>query len=106
MQNTDPHTDAPFVVQADPVIKSLVPGYLDNRRKDLVTIEQAVAAGDFKRLRKLGHDLKGSGGAYGMAPISALGNIIETAALAADAGKIQEAARQLAAFLKRVVLPT
>lgn len=97
--------DAPYVPDIDPVIRSLMPGYLENRRKDPARLEAALAAGDFTLLRKLGHDLKGSGGAYGLPPISEYGAEIEQAALAQDAGRIRVATEGLAAFLPRVVLP-
>lgn len=96
--------DAPYVPDADPVILSLLPGYLENRRQDPGKIRAALAAQDFTQLRQLGHNLKGSGGAYGLPPISEFGAEIEQAALAKEAGRIQAAVDALEAFLTRVRL--
>ena len=96
--------DAPYVVKADPLIAPLVPGYLKNREQDLGRIEQALAAKDFAALRKLGHNMKGSAGAYGLPPMSEIGARIEDAAVAGDGGAIGAALAQLREFLKTVRL--
>lgn len=96
---------APFVVKADPLLQPLIPDYLRNRRHDLQKIADALARQDFAALRKLGHDMAGSGGAYGLPPISELGRAIENAALAGDAAAIESVALDLRAFLDVVKLP-
>ena len=95
----------PYVPDVHPAIKTLIPGYLASRRQDLAKLDAGMANSDFLALRKLGHNLKGSGGAYGLLPISQFGAEIEAAALASDLDRIRAAARALAAFLPRVVLP-
>lgn len=97
--------DKPFVVKADPLLLPLIPKYLDNRRQDLVRLADAVAARDLKALRKLGHDMSGSGGAYGIPPVSEIGKRIEDAALAGDTAAIAQAIEELRAFLDTVRLP-
>lgn len=95
---------APFVIRADPIVKPLIPGYLANRRKDLDRIRDSLAKGDFGTLRVIGHDLKGSGGAYGIPPLSELGGRLETAALANDAAAIAQLRGELEAFLDGVTV--
>jgi len=94
----------PFVIKADEIVKPLIPGYLANRQKDLGRIRDALAAGDFQTLRIIGHDLKGSGGAYGIPPLSELGGRLEKAALAADAAQVTQLRAELEAFLAAVTL--
>ena len=94
----------PYLVQVDPLIAPLVPGYLENRAKDVQRITDFLAAGDFAALRKLGHNVKGSAGAYGLAPLSEIGSRIEVAAQAADAGAIGAALEDLRRFLQSVKL--
>ncbi|MGQ0587502.1 MAG: Hpt domain-containing protein [Gammaproteobacteria bacterium] len=96
--------DTPYVVKADPLIAPLVPGYLKNREQDLGKVEQALAAKDFAALRKLGHNMKGSAGAYGLPPLSEIGARIEDAALAGDAAAIGTALEEMRVFLRNVRL--
>ena len=102
---TTTNPQSPYVVQVDPLIAPLVPGYLENRRKDAQRIAELLAANDFAALRKLGHNVRGSAGAYGLPPLSEIGARIEAAALAADAGAIDAALEDLKLFLQNVKLP-
>jgi HPt (histidine-containing phosphotransfer) domain-containing protein len=95
----------PFVVKADPLLQPLIPDYLRNRRNDLQKIADALTKRDLAALRKLGHDMAGSGGAYGIPPISDIGRTIENAALASDTAAIAVALEDLRVFLDMVKLP-
>jgi hypothetical protein len=95
----------PFVVNADPLLLPLIPGYLANRRNDLERLVSGLKEGDFLVLRKIGHDMRGSGGAYGMPPLSDIGERIEAAALAGNAATVAEATEDLRVFLELVKLP-
>ena len=96
---------SPYEVKVDPLIAPLVPGYLENRARDTQRIADLLAAKDFAALRKLGHNMKGSAGAYGLAPLSEIGSRIEVAAQASDAGTIGAALEELRRFLQNVKLP-
>ena len=104
-EKTRTNPRAPYVVKADPLLAPLIPEYLNSRRKDLQKLADALAAKDFGTLRKVGHNMYGSGGAYGLPPVSDVGKRIEDAALASDAAKIGEALEDLRAFLDTVKLP-
>lgn len=86
----------------DPIVRPLVPRYLDNRRRELVKLEALLAEGKFPELRVIGHDLRGSGGGYGLPTLSALGGRIEDAALAGDGASIGDCIAQIRSFLDRV----
>ena len=96
---------SPYVVKVDPLIAPLVPGYLENRAKDTQRIADLLAAKDFAALRKLGHNMKGSAGAYGLPPLSDIGSRIEVAAQASDGAAIGAALEDLRRFLQNVKLP-
>ncbi len=64
-------------VRVDPVLESLVPRFLKNRRRDLVALYGALDDEDFEVIQSLGHAMKGTAGAYGFDAISALGSEIE-----------------------------
>ena len=94
-----------YVVQADPLIRPLIPDYLKNRANDVQRLRAALAAADFALLRKIGHNMRGSAGAYGVPPLSEIGGRIEDAALKQDAAAIAPAVDELEQFLRIVKMP-
>lgn len=89
-------------VRIDPDLEDLVPGFLDNRRKDVDRIDALLDSGDYGELRIIGHSMKGAGGGYGFDAITDYGAAIEEAALREDAAAIRESAAALADYLARV----
>jgi HPt (histidine-containing phosphotransfer) domain-containing protein len=90
------HNEDPIVVRVDPDLADLVPGFLENRRKDAADIEIALQQADYETVRIRGHDMKGSGGGYGFDKISDIGRLLEQAAKDSNTDAIQ---RQLADLL-------
>jgi len=91
-----------IVVSVDSDLEDLVPGFMENRRKDILTIQNAAEKNDFETIRVLGHSMKGSGGGYGFDEISKIGKFIEEAAKAADSDEIKKQADELFLYLNRV----
>lgn len=94
-----------YLVKVDPLIAPLVPDYLKNRAADVQKLEAALAARDFGVLRKIGHNLRGSAGAYGLPPLSDIGARIEEAAVAQDLGAVASALDAMRQFLLAVRMP-
>ncbi len=84
-------------------IAKLAPAYLAARRSELPEMRRALEGGDFSGVRRLGHNLKGTGTSYGFPGLSALGAAIEASSADADAVTLEhhltELARHLAADL-------
>lgn len=91
-----------IIVQCDPDLEDLIPGYINNRRKDIVTIQDCLGNNDFDKIRTIGHSMKGSGGGYGFDAITVLGDRLEIAALASSTEEINLAAQELEDFILRV----
>jgi len=91
-----------IIVHVDPDIADLIPGFLENRHKDIKTMGEAVTQGDFEAIRVLGHSMKGAGGSYGFDAITDIGKSLEQAAIAKDSGVIKKSVQELAAYLNRV----
>ena len=89
-------------VTLDPDLADLVPGFLNNRRRDVEKLRALLGAGGFGDIRLVGHSMKGAGGGYGFDPITEIGAAIEKAALARDADTIREGIERLADYLARV----
>jgi CheY-like chemotaxis protein len=89
-------------VVVDSSLEDIVPGYLENRRKDVGALREALERGDFARIRVLGHNMKGSGAGYGFAALTELGAALEKAALAADGDAVRGRIDELNAYLESI----
>ncbi|NND61274.1 MAG: Hpt domain-containing protein [Gammaproteobacteria bacterium] len=83
----------------DPYVKELLPGYIARRREEVVTLRQALEQNDLKKLRLTGHNLHGSGAAYGLPRISELGRALERAAAADDTAAVSEVLDTLQSYV-------
>ena len=91
-----------IIAHVDPDLRELIPGYLQNRRKDIVAIGAALKDADLIKIRTLGHSMKGSGGGYGFMPISVIGAAIEKAAKEKTPEDIQTHLDELLSYLDSV----
>jgi len=94
--------DEKIVVVVDEDLRELIPGYLENRRNDIVEIAAALERGDFETIRSLGHKMKGSGGGYGFDRITEIGETFEDAAKRSQTQKIRDQIHRLQAYLDNV----
>lgn len=105
-ENGLPGTGEEIVVEVDPDLEDLIPIFLDNRRKDVETLTEALAGRDFEKIRFVGHDMKGAGGGYGFQAISDIGSRLEEAAKNGDPATIQNCIHDLSDYLRRVKVTT
>ena len=91
-----------LIVYIDPDLEAIVPGFLENRRKDSATLDAALRGNDWMTLRLLGHRMKGDGGGYGFPQISAIGDVLEQAAIRRDRPAVEQHTAALANFLSHV----
>ena len=76
-------------------LKDHIPVYLARRQDDLKTMKQALSVGDLQVIQNIGHNMKGTGSAYGLPKITEIGLGLEVAAKRHDA-------TQAAAFLQEL----
>ncbi len=69
-----------IIAHVDNDLADLIPGYLANRKKDIVAIFAALEKKDLDAIRIIGHSMKGSGGGYGFDTITDIGMLMEKAA--------------------------
>jgi len=85
--------------ETTPGLTELCAGYLDRRRAELGDLERWLKNGDFAALGKAGHNLKGTGAAYGFGELSSLGRAIEAAAKATDSAAIGDLLMQIDSYI-------
>ncbi len=83
-------------------LKDMIPDYLSSRRKDILSIAEALEKNDIDAIRAIGHGMKGSGAGYGFSRITEIGGDLEQAANEANLGEIQNLKRVLAEYVERV----
>ena len=98
------NTEDVITVYIDSGIEDIVPGFLENRRRDVHTLETALQHNDLKTIRVIGHRMKGDGGGYGFDAISVVGAALEQAAAREDRDAIRRHAAELIDFLARVTV--
>src|SRR5574337_644596 len=92
------------VVYVDEEIADLIPEFLENRRRDVEQIKQLVQQGKYMELTRLGHTMKGTGGAYGFTEIGEIGKGIEEAGARGDQEALTRLCERLATYLAAVTV--
>ena len=90
------------VVVNDPFAIQLMVRYLDNRKQDIRALRAALANEDFESIRDKGHNLFGSGSAYGLDRVSELGMALEKTAKKKNSDDIGQLIEMLEAFIANV----
>jgi len=91
-----------IIVYADPDISDLIPGFLENRQKEIKTISEALDKKEFDTIRIIGHSMKGYGAGYGFDELSDIGAALEKAAEKEATQGIQKEFARLETYLRNV----
>ena len=103
---TGPNRNAEDVIilYIEPGLEEIVPGFLENRRRDVQTLETALQENNLAQIHTIGHRMKGDGGGYGFDAISMMGAALEQAAAREDRDAIRRHIAELIDFLARVTV--
>ena len=101
-QDNDLRHGEKIVIHIEPELEELIPGYIENRHKDVRSILEALERGDYETIRILGHSMKGSGGGYGFDAITDIGRSLEQAAKNRDTEEIRKWIDELLIYLDSV----
>jgi CheY-like chemotaxis protein len=93
------HTMGHVHVRVDSSLAELVPGFLENRRRDVEYLAAALEQADYEKVRILGHNMRGSGSGYGLNRITEIGASLEQAAGRHEPEEIRARAADLARYL-------
>ena len=85
-------------------LEEIVPGFLENRRRDVQTLKTALQENNLAEIRTIGHRMKGDGGGYGFDAISMMGDALEQAAARGDRDAIRRQTAELIDYLARVTV--
>jgi len=100
-QTNDNHEEK-IEVFVDEDLQDLIPGYLENRLKDIAAIQASLDQGDYEAIRSIGHKMKGSGGGYGFDEITDIGRAIEEGAKNGHGEEIRRQMEALKTYMERL----
>ena len=101
---SDKRAEIAITVYIDQGLEEIVPGFLENRRRDVQTLETALQENNLAQIHLIGHRMKGDGGGYGLDAISTMGAALEQAAVREDRNAILRHTAELIDFLARVTV--
>jgi len=78
------------------------PAYLENCRRTVILMQEALDRADFEAVTTLGHNLRGSGGGFGFQAITDIGAGLERAAEDADFDVSRRWVSELSSYLDRI----
>ncbi len=104
MPVTQTVASTPEICVVDHDVFGLAKKFLDRQARAVSGLWIAIRERDFERIRKTGHDLKGSGGAYGFDGLSNLGTALEVAAGEKDGDLVEQLLASLEEKLASVEL--
>ena len=102
MANSDSNYNQEIVVRVDAAIQDIIPDFLQHRGENVALIRDALEAGDFDAVRQIGHDIEGTGGAFGFARMAEIGRCLSHATSEAALAEGQGLADELASYLARL----
>jgi CheY-like chemotaxis protein len=90
-------------IEMEKILLPLIPEYLQNRKKDVKKIKEALEKKNFNEIEDLGHKMKGSGKCYGFEKISTLGHQIEISAKERRTQEIKRSIDQMQDYLAHLI---
>ncbi|ACV64489.1 putative cytoplasmic protein [Desulfofarcimen acetoxidans DSM 771] len=91
-----------IIIKVDSCLEDLIPEYLSNRQKDIKNLLEALEQVDYDSIIFIGHNMKGSGGAYGFDYITEIGCCLEVAAKERNCELIDKKVQELTNYLERI----
>jgi HPt (histidine-containing phosphotransfer) domain-containing protein len=91
-----------IIIHPDEEVLHLLPRFLENLRKELAAVVQAVERQDWDRVRGIGHILKGSGSSFGCDEVTRLGALLEEAGRACRTDLALSLEQELTDYVSRV----
>ena len=91
-----------ILVRGRPKFADRIPAYLQNCRQNVIGMLDALDRVDFETVTILGHQMRGSGGAYGFQAITDIGAALQQAAESADNDASRKWVGELSSYLDRV----
>jgi HPt (histidine-containing phosphotransfer) domain-containing protein len=74
--------------------------YIRSRKRELQQFVELIDKGDFGQIRRLAHNMKGTGTSYGFPDLTRLGKVMETSAKEENAAELSTALMELSRYVQ------
>jgi PAS domain S-box-containing protein len=91
-----------ITIRADARLRAVIPGYLQNRRRDIRAILEALDRSDYETVRELGHKMSGSGSGYGFPRVTEIGRSLEDGGRERNPEQIRKSVVELRKYLDQI----
>ena len=91
-----------IVVSVDKDLEEIMPGFLQNRQKDLFELDEALGKNDIESIKVIGHKLAGNAGGYGLPDLGKLGAQLEEACIQQDVDTIKNLIQSIKEYLEKL----
>ncbi|UOF00125.1 Hpt domain-containing protein [Bdellovibrio reynosensis] len=82
-------------VEIDADLQDLIPQFVENRKKDIATLEELVEKNDLTAISQLAHKIKGAAAGYGFNELSDLAAQMEQSAKAGDSSPLKDLVKKM-----------
>ncbi len=89
----------PRIVTIDADLEEIVPGFLENRKKDLIQIEEHIQSSSWSHIESIAHKLAGNAGSYGFNDLGEIGAALEEACQSNDINAIKDYCNQYKEYM-------
>lgn len=83
----------------DEDLKEIVPGYVENRHKEIITLNELLKDQNIIEIKVIAHKLAGNAGGYGFHELGELGADLEAACESGDLDKMSELLNSISSYL-------
>lgn len=95
-------TKSEIVIRPHELVKELVPGYLENRKREISVLKDSLEKGDFNTISRIAHNISGTASGYGFNGMHSISLALENAATVGDHSLAEEALSELDLYLNNV----
>jgi PAS domain S-box-containing protein len=83
-------------------LEQLAPDYLERRKIEVTQLTQLLADAEFDQIRKIAHNITGSGGSFGFSDLTTIGSQMENAAKSGDIHRLALKIGEMQRYLSSV----
>ena len=90
------------IISVDEMLKDLIPGFLKNKENEIQQLNEMLEQKDFSKVKKLGHNWKGSCPSYGFHYLGELGKVFEELGQNKDYTTLKKIVSTLPSYIKNL----
>ena len=86
----------------DKELEEFIPTYIENRYKDVISIEVLLEEGDLKAIERLAHNIKGNASSFSLDQLGVIGAQLEQAAISKNIQLIKTEKESIFNYLEKL----